>query len=299
MESMQRLRVLREVASRGSFTAAANAMQMSQPSVSQQMAMLERELGTRLVDRTTTGTHLTPAGEVALRHALRILQVADEARREIDTLGSGAQSPLRVAAFSTACTALLPTAVASLRRTHPSIDFDFEECDVDDAVARVQLGDTDIAVVFDYAAHPFDARGLCVQHLGDDAVEIVLPDAHPLSRTAVVPIEALAHEPWISGTGFGCRESLRTVCGAAGFAPRIALNSNRYTTTLALVAEGHGCALVPTTALRQLPPGVTVGLLRPSAPPRRIWAVTSASPTGSVGDLVDALATVLRDRTRD
>jgi DNA-binding transcriptional LysR family regulator len=298
MESLQRLRVLREVASHGSFTAAANAIPMSQPSVSQHMSTLERELGTRLFDRTTSGARLTAAGEVALRHALRILQVADEAKRELETLRTGMQTPLRIAAFGTACTALLPVAVATLRRTHPSVAFDFDECDVEDAVDRVRHADADVAVVFDYAAHPLDARGLFVQHLGDDPVEIVLADDHPMSRAHVVPIEQLAHDPWISGTGFGCRESLRTVCGAAGFAPTIALNSNRYTTTLALVAERHGCALVPMTALRNPPAGVVVGLLRPSAPPRRIWAVTTSPPTEAVGEFVDALTTAVRDRTR-
>ncbi|HWL42232.1 MAG TPA: LysR family transcriptional regulator [Ilumatobacter sp.] len=298
MESLQRLRVLREVAAHGSFTAAAHAIPMSQPSVSQHMSSLERELGTRLFDRTTAGAQLTPAGEVALRHALRILRVADEARRELEAMKTGTCTPLRVAAFGTACTALLPIAVANLRRTHPSVAFDFDECDVDVAVERVQHADADVAVVFDYAAHPFDARGLVVQHLGDDPVEIVLPGNHPLSRAQVVPIERLADDPWIGGTGFGCRESLLTVCGAAGFAPQVALNSNRYTTTLALVAEGHGCALVPATALQNPPTGVVVGLLRPSAPPRRIWAVTTAPPEGPVGELVDALATAVRDRTR-
>lgn len=298
VESLQRLRVLREVATRGSFTSAAQALAMSQPSVSQHMSSLEREMGTLLVERSSTGVRLTAAGEVALRHGLRILKTADDARREIASLTSGVHAPLRVAAFGTACTVLLPAAAAALQRHQPGITFDFEECDVDDAVGKVRHGSADLAIAFDYASHPFERHGLHVDHLGDDPIALVLAERHPASREPVVAIDRLVDEPWISGTGFGCLESLRTVCGAAGFAPRIALNSNRYPTTLALVAEGHGMALVPRTALQNPPPGVAVALLRPSAPPRRLWAVSQSERTGPIGDLIDALARTVHERTR-
>lgn len=289
VESLQRLRVLRAVALNGSFTGAAAALSMSQPSVSQHVASLERELGARLVVRTPVGAHLTPEGEVALRHALRILASVDEARREIDHLRSGSHDPVRIAAFPTACTALLPRAAAELRRRHPSAPFTFTESDADDALDLLRDGRADVAVVYDYAAHPLVLDHLVVQHVADDPLRVVLPRHHPAAPDAVIDLVSLADDPWISGTAFACAESLRAVCGVAGFTPDVALDSNRYPTTLALVAAGHGVALVPESALATPPAGVVAKHLRPAAPPRRIWAATTEVPARLVAQLVDCL----------
>lgn len=298
MESLQRLRIFREVARLGSFTAAADVLHLSQPTVSQHMSTLERELGAQLVDRSVTGARLTPAGDVALRYALRILQSAQAARREIDSLQSGVQAPMRIAAFSTACTYLLPVAARSFQRRHPGTEFEFTECDADGALERVRHSRSDVAVTFDYAAHPLEMHGVHARHLADDPLRLALSDTHPAALSPVVDISELSEESWISGTAFACSESLRTVCGAAGFAPRIALDSNRYPTTLALVGAGHGMALVPDSALGSPPQGVVIRPLRPTPPPRRIWAVTTAEPQEPVRDLIDELAAQLqRPRT--
>ena len=289
MESLQRLRVLRAVAQHGSFTAAGGVLAMSQPAVSQHVGALERELGTRLVDRTTQGTRLTPAGEVVLRHALRILKSSDDARRDLDELRSGDLAPVRIAAFPTACTHLLPRATAAWRRRHPAPPFEFTECDADRAVELARQGAVDLAVSYDYATHPLDLRHLRVHPLPDDPLLLVLPAGHPLAPAPVVDVAALAEEAWIGGTYFACAESLRAICGVAGFTPRIALDSNRYPTTLALVGAGHGLALVPASALGGPLPGTVTRPLRPVPPPRRQWAVTSGRPRAAVADLVDSL----------
>jgi DNA-binding transcriptional LysR family regulator len=289
MESLQRLRVLRAVALEGSFTRAATTLSMSQPAVSQHIAALERELGANLVDRTSLGVRLTAEGDVALRHALRILKTVDEARREIEHLRSGSHEPVRIAAFPTACTHLLPRATAELQRRHPNAPFVFTEADADRALDLLHEGRVDLAIVYDYAAHPIELRHLVVQHVLDDPLRLVLPSHHPAALSAVVDLDRLAGEPWISGTAYACAESLRAVCGVAGFTPRVALDSNRYPTTLALVAAGHGIALVPESALGHPPHGVVTKPLRPTPPPRRIWAATDKPPTGFVAQLVDCL----------
>lgn len=103
-------------------------------------------------------------------------------------------------------------------------------------------------------------------------------------------VAALAEQEWISGTAFACAESLRAICGVAGFTPLIAMDSNRYPTTLAMVAAGHGVALVPASALINPVPGVVVRPLRPAPPPRRIWAVTAGEPTAPAAHFLDCLA---------
>ncbi|MDN3025837.1 LysR family transcriptional regulator [Streptomyces sp. S.PB5] len=289
MENLQRLRVLRAVAQHGSFTAAGAVLGMSQPAVSQHVTTLERELETRLVERTTLGTRLTPEGELVLRHAMRILASCDDVRRELDELRSGDLAPVRVAAFPTACGQLLPRAAALWRRRYPSVPFEFTECDADEAVESARHGTADLALTYDYAAHPIDLRHLAPHPLPDDPLLLALPVSHPLATAPVVEIGMLADEAWISGTSFGCAESLRAVCGVAGFTPVIALDSNRYPTTLAMVAAGHGVALVPSSALLDPPPDVTVRPLRPVPAPRRLWALTRHRPATAVSHLLDCL----------
>lgn len=289
MDNLQRLRVLAAVAQHGSFTAAGRALTMSQPAVSQHVTALEREMGARLVERTTLGTRLTEEGEIVLRHTLRILASCDEARRELDQLRSGDQAAVRVAAFPTACGHLLPRAAALWRRRYPAVPFEFTECDADEAVELARHGKVDLALTYDYAAHPIGLHHVAAQPLQDDPLLLALPAGHPLAATPVVDVAALAGEPWISGTSFACAESLRAICGVAGFTPVVALDSNRYPTTLALVAAGHGVALVPLSALAAPPADVVIRPLRPVPPPRRIWTVTHERPPATVAHLVDCL----------
>ncbi len=289
VENAQRLKVLRAVALHGSFTAAGNALAMSQPAVSQQIAALEKEMGARLVERTTTGARLTPEGEVVLRHALRILTSFDDARREIDQLRSGDLATVRVAAIPTACAGFLPRAMALWRRRYPVCRFEFAECDADEAVELARHGKADLALTYDYAAHPIDLRHLTVQPLPEDPLLLVLPAGHPLAASPAIEVAALARQPWISGTSFACAESLRAICGVAGFTPEVVLESNRYPTTIAMVGAGHGVALVPASALAGPPADVAVRPLRPTPPPRRLWAAMPAQPPATISHLVDCL----------
>ena len=297
MESLQRLRVLREIALNGSFSAAGRALSLSQPAVSQHISQLERELGATLVERSVKGARLTAEGEIALEHALQMLRTAEVARRELDAHRSGAPSHLAIAAFSSACTNLVPDALCELRRQVPRSTFELEEVDVDESIDAVVHSRSDIAVAFDYASHALDPRGLVARHLGDDPVAVILPRDHPCARRSVVPIAALADDVWIGGTGFGCLDSLMTVCGAAGFEPDIAMSSNRYPTTMALVGAGLGVALVPRTVSDGCPASAVALPLSPAAPPRRLWALTSAEPRPIAAAMADALATVVRQRT--
>ncbi|GAA3214108.1 LysR family transcriptional regulator [Actinocorallia longicatena] len=289
MENLQRLRVLRAVALEGSFTAAAAALSLSQPSVSQHISALERELGDRLVDRSTTGARLTEAGAIALRHAHAILAIADDARRELAEFRSRARAPIRVAAFPTAAAVLLPRALAGFARLSPGTPCVLIETDAAESVALVRRGEADLALAYDHAADPLDLAGLSARRILDDPLRLVLPDDHPSADLPIVDLAGLRDEPWVSLAGHSCAESLRTLCGAAGFAPRLTVGSGRYATILALVAAGHGIALVPRTALSVPHPGVTVRPLRPDPPPRRIWAATGPRPADTLALLAGSL----------
>src|SRR4051794_14266344 len=119
MLDVKRMRVLREVAARGSFSGAADALSYTQSAVSQQIAALEREAGAVLVERNARGVRLTDAGPALVAHADAILARLDAAERELEAIAGLRGGHLRLVAFPSAASSPIPLAVAGLRRRHP------------------------------------------------------------------------------------------------------------------------------------------------------------------------------------
>src|SRR3954453_21503074 len=122
MLDVRRMRVLREVAVRGSFSAAAEALSFTQSAISQQIAALERETGTTLVQRTARGIRLTEAGEALVRHTDAILARLSEAEAELEAIARLRGGPLRLASFDAAAATLMPLAIAAFRADHPGVE---------------------------------------------------------------------------------------------------------------------------------------------------------------------------------
>src|SRR5918999_5980659 len=122
MLDVRRMRVLREVAVKGSFSAAAESLSFTQSAVSQQIAALEREAGAVLVERSARGVRLTQAGEAVVRHADQILARLSEAEAELEAIAGLRGGRLRLAAFESAAATLMPLAIAEFRAEHPSVE---------------------------------------------------------------------------------------------------------------------------------------------------------------------------------
>ena len=122
MLDVRRMRVLREVAVRGSFCAAAEALSFTQSAISQQIAALEREAGCTLVQRNARGIRLTEAGEALVRHADAILARLGEAEAELEAIAGLRGGRLRLAAFESAAASLMPLAIAAFRAEHPGVE---------------------------------------------------------------------------------------------------------------------------------------------------------------------------------
>src|SRR5437868_14588564 len=122
MLDVKRLRVLREVATQGSFSSAAEALDYTQSAVSQQIATLEREAGTVLVDRSARGVRLTEAGEALVRHADAILARLAEAESELEAIAGLRGGRLRLAAFESGASTLMPLAIAAFSQRHPAVE---------------------------------------------------------------------------------------------------------------------------------------------------------------------------------
>jgi DNA-binding transcriptional LysR family regulator len=284
------LRVLREVARCGSISAAADALDYTQPAVSRQLAALERSAGRPLVERTARGTRLTRPGEVLLRRAEAVLTELEGARADLDSLGDHEERPLRILGFQTAIASFVPDALGALRRRFPdaAVELRLGEARVGDAALR---GDRLDVALTNATSWTFpDAR---VHPLREDPMWCVLPAGHRLAGRDEIAFEALRDEPFVLTSTTLCadRELVLDACAAHGFVPRVAAHCDDPNTTQGLVAAGVGVAALPEMGLPVLRDDV---VLRPFARPlkRRVVAlVPRDAPARPERDaLLEALA---------
>src|ERR671934_194472 len=147
MLDVRRMKVLREVATRGSFSAAAEALAYTQSAVSQQIAALEREVGTKLVERSARQIRLTDAGEALVRHTESVMANLAEAEAELEAIAGIRGGRVRLASFQTAGSALVPQAIAAFRHRHPGVELSMKEAEPDEAIPALRAGEYDVALV--------------------------------------------------------------------------------------------------------------------------------------------------------
>jgi len=278
----RRLRVLREVATRGSFSAAAEALAFTQSAVSQQVAALEREAGTRLVERGVRPVRLTDAGRALLAHAEAVLAHLEAAQQELGELAGLRRGRLRLAGFPTAVETLVPRAVARFHQRHPEVDLTVLDDHGQGLIPRLARWELDLAIVYEHPALPEPEVELERTHLLEDPFDLVVPDGHQLAGRSSVALEELADETWIGGAPDSAYGAIVLhSCRAAGFDPRIAFGSDDYNAVQAFVAVGLGVAALPQLALLFVRPGLRrVPLTTP--PVRHITAARLAASHRSV-----------------
>src|ERR671919_294080 len=140
MLDVKRLRVLHEVARHGSFSAAADALSFTQSAVSQQIAALEREAGTTLVERNARGVRLTDAGHAVVRHTEAVLGRLAEAEAELEAIAGLRGGRLRMASFESAAATIMPVAIASFAQAHPAVELSMGLLEPEEAVAALRGG---------------------------------------------------------------------------------------------------------------------------------------------------------------
>ena len=274
MLDVRRMKVLREVAQRGSFSAAAEALSFTQSAVSQQIAALERESGTKLVERGPRGIRLTEAGEVLVRHADAVLSRLASAEDELAALAGLRGGKLRMSTFQSAGATLVPQAIAAFHRRYPDVELALVEAEPEPATEMMRAGELDLAIVYDFEGAPGQIdEGLDCTHLLDDPYELLVASDHPFASRARLKLSDLADERWVhSTTRSGCRLGVNHACAQAGFEPRIAFETDEILAIQALVATGMGVALLPRLGLTTLHPGVVVRPVGRDAPVRSIHA---------------------------
>ena len=300
MLDVRRLRVLCEVARRGSIVSAAESLSFTPSAVSQQLAKLEREAGVALLDRGPRSIRLTEAGWALVGHAEAILERLAEAESELRHL-AGEEPTLRVGSITTAAVSILPEALRRLAALRPGTEVNVIEADPLVSLARMRARELDLAVVFEYdfVPLPVDER-VELEVLVEEEMRVVLPVDHPAARQRAVPLSDLAGETWIKGTPrSSCHPFTERACRAAGFEPRIAFEFDDYAAMQNLVAAGVGVAFAPDMGLTRLNPGVSVRPIAFGAPRRRVLAAYRAHETTRSPGLVamlEALRGALAER---
>lgn len=280
MLDVRRLRVLREVAAKGSFSAAADSLAYTQSAISQQIAALEREAGLQLVERSARGVSLTDAGRMLVGHADAILARLADAEAELEAMAGLRGGRLRLVAFPSAGASIVPEAIARFRDRHPAVEVTLAPAEPDEAADALRAGEADVGLTIETSwAQPGD-DGLQRTHLLDDPMYLVVPADHPQARSRTVRMQDLAEEAWILGSADAtCPDSqiLIRACNAAGFEPNIAFQSDDYNAIQGFIAAGVGVCLIPDLALTNVRRDVVVRSLGPKAPTRSISAITTRS----------------------
>ena len=246
MDDLRLLKVLREVALRGSFSAAAESLSYSQPAVSQQIARLEAQTGVKLIERQPKGIKLTPAGEALVRHTEQILAQLAHAQAELTEIASDARGKLRLASFATAAGTIVPRAVSAFRHLRPGVQVDLSLMDPPQSIPALRRGEVDLVITEEGGFETdITLEGLGVERLMDDVLFASLPAEHPLATRRAIALTDLCDEEWfLAGLRGTCADSniVLRACQDAGFEPRVAYTSDDYFAIQGLVASGMGVA---------------------------------------------------------
>jgi DNA-binding transcriptional LysR family regulator len=290
MLNVGRLRVLREVAQRGSFSAAADALSYTQSAVSQQIAALEAETGMTLLERGSRGVRLTGAGRTLVEHAEGILARLEAAEEELAALAGLRGGQLRMASFPTAGATLMPVAIAAFRASYPEVELTLAEGEPEEIAPRLRAGEFDLALLFELGEAQADLRRV---ELLEDPLYLALPRGHRLTGRRALRLEELRGEAWVqTSRSSPCARHVVRCCHAAGFEPNVAFESDDYQTVQGLVAAGVGVALIPELAFFDRPStreDIVVRALSPHPPvrsviaalPGRVGANTRLTPAAS------------------
>jgi DNA-binding transcriptional LysR family regulator len=285
----RRLLTFRAVAHQRSFSRAAQELALSQPSVSNQVAALEREVGVRLLAREPGGLRLTPEGAILLEHADAIAERFELAREQLARAALGHHARLRIGGFPTALAGLIPAAIDTVRLEHPGMKVMVDE-GTDDLAAGVRSGELHMAVAFQDTAEPRDEPpGLERRDLLRERFMVALAADHPLAARPTLELADLSGEDWTAARTDGL---IVTACRTAGFEPHLISITRDQLAIRALIARGLAVTLAP----QLLADAFSDVALRPIAGPSPTRDVYALLPPGGrhplVAPTLDAMAAI-------
>jgi DNA-binding transcriptional LysR family regulator len=279
---LHRLRLLREFEERGTLGAVATALAFSPSAVSQQLAVLEREVGTALFEKIGRNVRLTDAGRLLVGHARSLLAAADAATVELAGLGGEVRGTVRAGGLQSVVRRLLVPAVGQLQTRHPQVRWEIAELELEQALPELRLGAMDVAISDEYDGHPRPRpAGLACEAVHDEPLHLVLAPDHPLAAGAVpIAPTALRDQRWVtSPEGTGHHAMVVGTCRAlGGFEPDVRHQATDCDIQLALVRTTGAIALLPALTLPRHDPTLAVRDIAGAGLRRRLLAYTREGP---------------------
>jgi DNA-binding transcriptional LysR family regulator len=260
-----RLKALLELSRCGTIAASAEALALTPSAVSQQIAQLEEDADVKLTERVGRGVRLTPAGHALAGYAERVMVVLDEARSELAVLKREIAGELRVAAFPSVASAVLPSTVKALQQVFPRLHIILNELEPIDGLAALRSWRADIALIDDLSIVVSDKQdSIEIVPLAEDTLSVAVATDHPLSTKSSVSVADLKHETWaIDSTSSVFGEFVTNLCRRSGFEPRVNAQCRGFEMVGAMVASGCSVSIVPGLWLVRPQAGVAWVKLRP------------------------------------
>jgi DNA-binding transcriptional LysR family regulator len=274
MLDARRLRIFCVVAEEGSFTAASAKLFLTQSAVSQQVALLEREIGAPLVERVARGIRLTEVGALLAERAKSVLQDMTSLEQEIKRLVTS-PTIVRLGVFSTAGASLVPIVVKRYRQQFSETRLVLHASQPENLENELKEGVIDVGLTWDYDFLARPIGTLHRQHLLDDPLCLLLPLGHPLaSEQSPVRLLDAADEPWVVRNHQPpYHDAFGVMCRAAGFEPNVVFRADDYQSLQGLVAANVGLAVAPRLSIIAQRPDIMIRPIHQPAFTRRIDAV--------------------------
>jgi DNA-binding transcriptional LysR family regulator len=279
---LRRLRFLRELEERGTLGAVAAALAYSPSTVSQQLALLEKEVGVPLFEKAGRGVRLNDAGHLLAEHARVLLTAAEAAEADLAALAGDIRGTVRAGALQSAARRLLIPALTAVQTAHPQVRVEISELELEQSLPGLRLGAADLIIGDEYDGHPRPRpAGLHFTQLLEEPLRLVLPAAHPLAaRPGPIALAALRDDVWTaSAEGTGHHAMVIGTCRTFGnYEPDLRHRSNDAAVQLELVRAGAAVALLPPLAMPSADPALAIRPITETTLRRRLVTVTRNTP---------------------
>ncbi len=261
------LRILNELALRGSLTEVSDSLRISQPAISQRIKRLEDRLSVPLTERVGRKIRLTPAGQILAAHGAKVVAEFDIAFEKIAAMRSARGGELRIVGFPSASATIVPEMMRLMREIAPVVSFKYREAEPPEALEMLAQGDVDCAIIFDYQGNTQLPANVVYKQFWYEELNLVLAGSDPrLKQGGRANLEVFSQDMWIAGCE-KCRGNLLATAAEHGFEPNIVQETDNIPAMVAMVAAGGAVAMVPELALssmRVLPEGVHTARLIPA-----------------------------------
>ena len=300
MLDVRKLRLLRELAIRGTITRVAEALSFSPSSVSQQLAALERESGVKLLRKAGRRVQLTPQAELLAARTADLLDLLEQAESELDASLETVTGAVRIAVFQSAAHAIVPGALSILSAEYPDLRVEVTERAPERGLFEVSARDFDLVIAEQYPGSTLALRAdLDRVELVTDAIHLATPPSAP-GRALIRDLRDAAERPWVmEPEGTASRTWAVQLCRSAGFEPDVRFETADLIAHIRLIGSGNAVGLLPDLVWAGDAPSVALAEL-PGSPRRTIFTSSRRSSSARPGVLAcrDALTRAARDATR-